>query len=135
MSRTRLRGAALAAAWLAASGAFAQEAAEPRIKQAQEAARANAASAEGRAWLKSHSSAIDRLMIVVLNECLPEDSADIPTVFTVYVRLARTGQVREMLTELDKALGPCMSAAAQKSAFPAAPRDDYWVAVNMAAPL
>jgi hypothetical protein len=56
-------------------------------------------------------------------------------VFAVYVRLSQAGGVREVVTDLDAALGKCMSAAAREMPFPEAPRDDYWIQVNMAAPL
>ena len=75
------------------------------------------------------------MLIPVLNRCLPEPAGDIPTVFSVYVRLSRVGRVREVVTELDASLGKCMTAAAKDMPFPEAPRDDYWVQVNMAAPL
>ena len=51
------------------------------------------------------------------------------------VRLSKAGQVREIVTELDKELSRCMTAGARSIPFPEAPRDDYWIQVNMAAPL
>jgi hypothetical protein len=74
-------------------------------------------------------------MVPLLNQCLPDPPGDIPTVFSVYVRLSPAGQAREVLTELDASLGKCMTAAARQLKFPAAPREDYWIQVNMAAPL
>ena len=74
-------------------------------------------------------------MIPVLNRCLPDPPGDIPTVFEVYVRLSRAGRVREIVTELDAALGKCMTTAARDMPFPEAPREDYWIQLNMAAPL
>ena len=120
---------------LAACQALAQEELAARVKKAQDAARANAASPQGREWLQRNSSATGRLMIPVLNRCLPEPAGDIPTVFSVYVRLSLKGGVREVVTDLDASLGKCMSAAAREMPFPEAPRDDYWIQVNMAAPL
>ena len=120
---------------LAACQALAQEELAARVKKAQDAARTNAVSPQGREWLQRHSSATGRLMIPVLNRCLPEPAGDIPTVFAVYVRLSQTGGVREVVTDLDASLGKCMSAAVREMPFPEAPRDDYWIQVNMAAPL
>ena len=120
---------------LAACQALAQEELAARVKKAQDAARANAASPQGREWLQRNSSATGRLMIPVLNRCLPEPAGDIPTVFAVYVRLSQAGGAREVVTDLDASLGKCMSAAAREMPFPEAPRDDYWIQVNMAAPL
>jgi hypothetical protein len=109
---------------------------EARVKQAHEAASANAATPEGREWKEQKAHTVDRLMIVVLNRCLPETpDEEIPTAFSVYVRLSKTGQVREIVTELDKQLSTCMTATARNIPFPDAPRDDYWIQVNMAAPL
>ena len=125
----------LGVALLAAQPAVAQQDLAARVKKAQDAARANAASPQGREWAKSHSSATGRLLIPVLNRCLPEPAGDIPTVFSVYVRLSQAGRAREVVTELDAALGKCMTDAAREMPFPGAPSDDYWIQVNMAAPL
>ena len=129
------RGVLLGIALLAARPALAQEDLAARVKKAQDAARANAASPQGREWKQRNSAATGRLLIPVLNRCLPEPAGDIPTVFSVYVRLSQMGRVREVVTEVDASLGKCMTAAARDMPFPEAPRDDYWIQVNMAAPL
>jgi len=129
------RGVLLGFALLAAGHVLAQEDLAERVKKAHEAARANAASPEGRELIKGNSPAAGRLMIPVLNRCLPDPPGDIPTVFEVYVLLSRAGRVREIVTELDAALGKCMTTAARDMPFPEAPREDYWIQVNMAAPL
>jgi hypothetical protein len=135
MSGKVRRAAALAVAVLAAAdSALAQDLAA-RVKSADAAAKANEATPEGRAWKKSHLHAIDRLMILYLNRCLPEPPGDIPTLFSVYVRLGKDGKAREIVTELDDGVGKCMTTAAREAPFPEPPRDDYWVQVNMAAPL
>lgn len=125
----------LGLAFFASYHAFAQEDLAARVKKAQDAARANAASPQGRAWLQRNSPATGRLMIPVLNQCLPDPPGDITTAFSVYVRLSQKGRVGEVVTDLDAELGTCMSAAARDMPFPEAPRDDYWIQVNMAAPL
>ncbi|HEX9186075.1 MAG TPA: hypothetical protein VGB87_03310 [Vicinamibacteria bacterium] len=123
-------------ALLAGAGpALAQESLAARVQKAQAAAKANAASPEGRAWMQRHSAAVDALLIPVLNGCLPQPEGDIPTAFSVFVRLSPKGGVHEVVTELDAALGKCMTAAARAKTFPAAPREDYWIQVNMAADL
>jgi len=132
--RTR-RGVMCGFALVVAGQAFALEDPATRVKKAREAARANAASPEGREWNERNQFATDRLMILVLNRCLPEPAGDIPTAFSVYVRLSQVGRVREVVTELDASLGKCMTAASREMPFPEAPRDDYWIEVNMAAPL
>jgi len=129
------RGVVLGFVLLAAVRAPAQEGLAARVEKAQAAARANAASPEGRDWVQRHSAATDRLMVPLLNQCLPDPPGDIPTVFSVFVRLSPAGQAREVVTELDASLGKCMTAAAREMKFPAAPREDYWIQVNMAAPL
>jgi hypothetical protein len=135
MGRGCRRIVAGAVAWLAACQVFAQDDLAARVKKAQDAARANAASREGREWKQRSSSATGRLLIPVLNQCLPETDGDNPSVFSVYVRLSKAGRALEVITDLDDSVGKCMSAAARELPFPAAPRDDYWVQVNMAAPL
>jgi hypothetical protein len=122
-------------AFFATCQALAQENLAARVKTAQDAARENAASTQGREWMQRNSSAAGRLMIPVLNQCLPDPPGDIPTAFSVYVRLSQKGRASEVVTELDASLGKCMTAAARKMPFPEAPRDDYWIQVNMAAPL
>ena len=122
-------------ALLVTSQGLAQEDLAARVKKAQEAVRANLASPEGREWIQHNLFATDRLMILLLNRCLPEPDGDIPTAFSVYLRLSKTGRAREIVTELDAPLGKCMTAAARELPFPEAPRDDYWIKVNMAAPL
>ena len=121
--------------WLAAGPALAQEDLAARVKKAQDAANANAATPQGREWKQRNSPATGRLMIPVLNQCLPDPPGDIPTVFSVFARLSQKGRVKEVVTELDAKLGTCMTAAAAAIPFPEAPRDDYWIQVNMAAPL
>jgi hypothetical protein len=128
------RGVLSGVVLLAICPALAQDL-DARVKRAEDAARANAASTEGREWAKRHSAATGRLMIPVLNQCLPDPPGDIPTVFSVYVRLSEKGRAREVVTELDAKLASCMTTAAEKMPFPEPPRDDYWIQVNMAAPL
>ena len=129
------RGVVLGLVLWGACQAHAQEDLGARVEKAQEAARDNAASPEGRDWMKHNSFATDRLMILVLNRCLPDPPGDIPTTFSVYVRLSPAGRVHEIVTELDASVGTCMTTAAADLPFPEAPRDDYWIGVNMAAPL
>ncbi len=117
-----------------AGQAFAQDELAARVKRAEQAAVANAASAAGRQWMQQHSAAAGRLLIPVLNQCLPE-SGDAPTPFSVFVRLSRKGEAREVVTDIDEELGRCMSTAAVRVPFPEAPRDDYWIQLNMAAPM
>ena len=135
MGRGVRRGVLCGFVLLTACVAVAQEDLATRVKKAESAARANAGSPQGREWMRRNSSAAGRLMIPVLNECLPEPEGEIPTAFSVYARLSRAGRVREILTELDASLGACVTAAAREMPFPEAPRDDYWIQVNMAAPL
>jgi hypothetical protein len=135
MSSGTRRGILCVGVLLAAGQTPAQTDLATRVKKAQEAARANAASPEGHEWMQRNSAATGRLLIPVLNRCLPEPPGDIPTVFSVYVRLSPGGHAREVVTELDAALGKCMSAAAREMPFPEPPREDYWIQVNMAAPL
>jgi hypothetical protein len=135
MRRRRHRGVVLGLALLGVGPAFADGDLAGRVKKAEEAARANAASEEGRQWIQNNRFATDRLMILLLNRCLPDPPGDIPTTFSVYVRLSRSGRASEIFTELDAPLGECMTAGARDLPFPEAPRDDYWIRVNMAAPL
>jgi len=130
------RAAVLGLGLLAASLAVAREDAAERVEKAREAAEANAETPEGRIWKRDNSHATDRLMMLVLNRCLPDAPADdIPTAFPVYVRLSKEGGVKEIIAELDPTLEKCMTSIARDLPFPEAPRDDYWIHINMAAPL
>jgi hypothetical protein len=122
-------------AMLAAGPTLALENTAPVVKTAERAAKINAATAQGREWKKRSAPAIDKVMVPLLNQCLPEESDDIPTMFSVYVRLSTKGRALEIVTDLDATLGECMSAGARETPFPVPPHDDYWVQVNMAAPL
>lgn len=136
MRSTGHRVLVLGFALLTTSLGLAQDDLAARVKKAQDAAHANAASAEGREWMKQNTFAIDRLMVLILNRCLPDPpDDDIPTAFSVYLRLSKPGRVLEIVTELDASLGKCMTAAAKETPFPEAPRDDYWIERNLAAPL
>ena len=72
MSWVKRRNAALGIALLAAGQVFAQDDLAARVKTAHEAASINAATPAGREWLKRNSSVTDKLMIIVLNKCLPD---------------------------------------------------------------
>jgi hypothetical protein len=131
----KLRGVMLTIAVFAACQALAGEDIATRVKKAQDAARANAVAPGGREWKQQSAHAIDRLMILVLNRCLPDPPGDIPSAFSVYLRLSKAGHAGEILTDLDAALGECMTKASRDLPFPEPPRDDYWIQVNLAAPL
>lgn len=136
MGEVGRRGVVLGLALLAAGLASAQEDHAARVRKAEAAARANAATPAGRQWIERNLFATDRLMMLVLNRCLPEaPDDDIPQGFAVFVRLSRAGRAQEIVTELDAEIGKCMTTAAKDLPFPEAPREDYWIAVNMAAPL
>lgn len=135
MRRRIRRGLILAVALVAADHLLAQESLAGRVKTAEDAVRANSASPQGKKWKKDNSAAAGRLILPVLNQCLPDPPGDIPTVFAVYVRLSAKGRALDVVTEIDANLGTCMTAAARDVAFPAPPRDDYWIQLNMAAPL
>jgi hypothetical protein len=106
-----------------------------RLETAQWAADLNAKSASGRAWNARNVPTIARLVAPILNGCVPEEGDEV-TAFSVFVRLSRKGRVLEVLTDLDDpSLGVCMTNGARPLQMPEAPRDDYWVQVNLAAGL
>ncbi|HVO13429.1 MAG TPA: hypothetical protein VMX54_22005 [Vicinamibacteria bacterium] len=119
---------------LAAGGAFAQQ--KPTsLETARWAAGINAESPAGKEWKERHSEAVGKLLVPVLGKCLPEGGEEV-TAFSVFLRLSRTGRILEVLTDLDEtSLGTCMTLAARDLQLPPPPRDDYWVQLNLAAPL
>lgn len=134
MKRMALRSIVAGLALLVATAALAQEKVSPRVTKARSEARANAASPEGREWLKSHKNTVGAAIIPILNQCLADDGEEL-TAFSIYLRLTQGGRVREVLTELDESLGACMTTATKLLELPAPPREDYWVQVNLAADL
>jgi hypothetical protein len=127
-------GVILGLAWVAASGALFAEDKGTRLETARWAADLNAKSEPGRTWKARNEPTIGKLVTPVLNGCLPENGDEI-TAFSVFLRLSRTGRVLEVLTDLDPSLGTCMTAGARELQLPEAPRDDYWVQLNLAASL
>ena len=55
--------------------------------------------------------------------------------FSTYLRLSQKGKVLEIVTELDAQLGRCMTEEARSVQLPQAPREDFWIQVNLAAML
>jgi hypothetical protein len=106
-----------------------------RLKLAQDLALAHAAWPLGRSWLSANKARAGELVIPVLNRCLPESPADELTVFSVYLRLSQKGKILEIVTDLDASLGRCMTNEAREVQLPEAPREDFWIQVNLAAGL
>jgi hypothetical protein len=76
-----------------------------------------------------------QLVIPVLHRCLPEYPGDELTAFSIYLRLSQKGKILEIVTDLDDALGRCMTNEAREVQLPEAPREDFWIQVNLAAGL
>jgi hypothetical protein len=109
----------------------------PRVKVAHDLARAHAAWPQGRDWLAANLRKADQAVIPVLNRCLPDtpdDDGEL-TPFTTYLRLSQKGRVLEVLTDIDAELGHCMTTEARDVQLPAAPREDFWIQLNLAASL
>lgn len=111
--------------------------AEPptRVKVAQDLARAHAAWPQGRDWLTGNLSKAGQLVIPVLNRCVPDSPDGELTAFSIYLRLSQTGKILEIVTDIDAELGRCMSRESRGIQLPEAPREDFWIQVNLAAPL
>jgi len=134
MRKSFRQAVVLGLAWAAASGALVAQEKGTRLETARWAAGLNAKSEGGRAWMDRNGPTIGRLITPVLNGCV-SDAGDEVTAFSVFLRLSRKGRVLEVLTDLDPSLGTCMTAGARDLQLPEAPRDDYWVQVNLAAAL
>lgn len=134
MRHWALRAGALAAFLVTALLASAQEP-SPRVKLAQDLARAHAASAAGKQWLALNHGRAAQLMVPVLQKCVEEVQEGELTSFSTYLRLSQKGKVLEIVTELDAELGRCMTKEAGDVQLPAAPREDFWIQVNLAAML
>lgn len=129
-----LRRGVLPGLWvLAASVAVA--APPTPLKQAHDLALAHAAWPQGRSWLTVNKAKAGQLVIPILNRCLPKSPEDEVTAFSIYLRLSQKGKVLEVVTDIDAALGRCMTNEAAEVQLPAAPRQDFWIQVNVAAGL
>ena len=105
------------------------------LKQAHDLALAHAAWPQGRSWLTLNKARAGQLVIPILRRCLPESPEDEVTAFSIYLRLSQKGKVLEVVTDIDAALGRCMTNEAPEVQLPKAPREDFWIQVNVAAGL
>jgi hypothetical protein len=106
-----------------------------RLELAQKLAGIHAIWPQGRDWLAAHSAKAGELIAPVLNQCVPDAPDGELTAFSVYLRLTQTGKIREVVTDVDADLGRCMTKEASEISLPEAPRDDFWIQVNLAAML
>jgi hypothetical protein len=132
MSRALRKGVLLGLAMLASVAV-----AEPptRVKLAQDLARAHAAWPPGRDWVAENLSKAGQLVIPVLNRCVPDSPEGELTAFSIYLRLSQKGRVLEVVTDIDAELGRCMTRESREIQLPEAPREDFWIQVNLAASL
>ena len=133
MSRT-FRAGAIAVLLPILSPASAEEP-SPRLKLAQDLARAHAAWAPGKQWLARNHDKAAELMVPVLQRCVEDVEEGEIMSFSTYLRLSQKGKVLEVVTELDASLGRCMTDEAKSVELPQAPREDFWFQVNLAAML
>jgi len=103
-----------------------------RLKLAQDLARAHAASAVGKEWLARNHAKAGELMIPVLQKCVEDSDEGELTSFSTYLRLSQKGKVLEIVTDVDAELGRCMTRGAKEVQLPPAPREDFWIQVNLA---
>jgi len=133
MRRVLRQGVAAAVAVLAASVAVA--APPTQVKTAHDLAVAHAALPQGRSWLDANKTKAGQVLMPVLNRCLPKSPEDVLTAFSIYLRLSQKGRILEVVTDLDAALGRCMTNEAREIQLPEAPRESFWIQVNLAAGL
>ena len=133
MRRAVRQGVLLGASALAAAAALA--APPTRVKTAHDLAVAHAAWPQGRSWLTANKAQAGQAVIPVLNRCLPDSPEDELTAFSLYLRLSQRGRILEVVTDLDPGLGRCMTNQAREVQLPEAPREDFWIEVNLAAGL
>jgi hypothetical protein len=112
-------------------------AAEPpkRLKLAQDLARAHAAWPQGRDWLQANLARASELVVPVLGRCTTASSDAEVTAFSVYLKLSQTGRILDVVTDVDPRLDRCLLKESRDVTLPEAPREDFWIQVNLAAPL
>jgi hypothetical protein len=136
MNPVRRRGVAASVLLSAAFAleAFAQSPTQPsaRLKLAQDLARAHAVSPAGKQWLAKNHAKAGELMIPVLQKCVEDSDEGELTSFSTYLRLSQKGRVLEIVTEIDAELDRCMTREAKDVQLAPAPREDFWIQVNLA---
>jgi hypothetical protein len=133
MRRAARGGVLVGLSVLALFGSLAVAAPPTRLKTAQDLARAHAAWPQGHEWLTHNLSKTGQLVIPVLNRCLPESGDDAVTPFSIYLRLSQKGRILEVVTDISGDLGRCMTKEAGEVQLPEAPREDFWIQLNLAA--
>ncbi len=123
----------LAAVAMLASAAGAEPPA--KLKLAQDLARAHSVWPPGKEWLAKNQTQAGKLMIPVLNRCVPDSPEGELTAFSVYLRVSQKGRVLEVVTDVGEQLGRCMTKESKGVQVPEAPREDFWIQVNLAANL
>jgi hypothetical protein len=106
-----------------------------RLKLAEDLARAHSVLPQGREWLNRHRTTAGKLMIPILQRCVEEPGEPELMAFSLFVRLSQKGKVLEVVTDLDAALGRCMTREAKDVKLPDTPREGFWIQLNLAAPL
>ena len=131
--RKTVRGCVLAGlgvlVWLAPAAA---EDVPARVKLARDLARAHAAAPGGKDWVARNLGKAGELMIPVLSRCVPDVADGELTAFSVYLRLSQKGKVLEVVSEIDAELGRCLTRQSRELQLLEAPREDFWVQVNLA---
>jgi hypothetical protein len=109
----------------------------PRLKTAQDLARAHEVWAPGRDWSTANRAKVADLIVPALHRCVPDEADDQGelTAFSAYLRLSQKGRILEVVTDLDADLDRCMTKETTKVQLPQAPREDFWIQVNLAAML
>jgi hypothetical protein len=129
-------GALLGLSVLAAVATLAAAAPPTRLKLAQDLARAHAAWPQGREWIAQNRAKTEELIVPVLNRCVPDSPEEGElTAFSLYLRLSQKGRIEEVVTDVGPELGVCMTREAAEVQLPEAPRDDFWIRLNLAATL
>ncbi len=127
-----MRLARAALLMLAATVAFAAEdGLSARLEFARKAAQANASTRDGRAWQRSNSAAFGPALSPLVAKCISASNSGPRPFFVAYLRLSKAGRVLEVVPDGNGPFAECMSKGLTSVGLPAAPRDDYWIRLQL----
>ncbi len=129
-----MRLARAALLMLAATVAFAAAAPDDssaRLEFARKAAQANASTSDGRAWQRANSAAFGPALSPLVAKCISASDAGPRPSFVAYLRLSKAGRVLEVVPDGKGSFAECVSKGLTSVGLPAAPRDDYWIRLQL----
>ena len=94
-------------------------------------ARANEASAEGRAYVDAYTQQLGPVLQRAMQECFPASVPAAGTHFTVVFGVRENGTPAQLMMRPESTSAACVLKEIETAQLPAPPRPDWWVFLNM----